>query len=62
MAIERKTTWLGCIAEKHTKKQLSEIVEVTAWSIYGAADAVQAALNFKVDGYNNYVDLVELED
>ena len=48
--------WLVCLAQKHTKKLLSEIYEVEAADIYQAASKLEEYLGRKIDGTSEYAD------
>lgn len=54
--------FLGCVAEKHTKKQISRVFEFEAWSVYHACDMLQTLSGIVIDGYTNYADLCEMGD
>ncbi len=52
--------FIGCVAEKFTKKQISEVFEFDAYSAYHACDIVQHLSGVKIDGVKNYADICEI--
>jgi hypothetical protein len=53
--------FLGCVAEKHTKRQISRVFEIEAMSLYHACDLLEIMSGITIDGVSNYADLCEME-
>jgi len=54
--------FIGCVAEKFTKKQLSDVFEISAFSLYHASDILEEMSGIKINGDTNYADLCEVEE
>jgi hypothetical protein len=52
--------FIGCVAEKFTKKQISEVFEFEAFSVYHACDILEELAGIKINGSTNYADVCEL--
>lgn len=55
-----KYKFIVCLAEKHTKKKLSDFYEVEAPNEYRALDEFEKILGRKLDGYSEYMDYVKV--
>jgi hypothetical protein len=53
-------TYIACVAEKFTRKQISEVFEIEAYSVYHACDVLEQVSGITIDGVNNYADLCEM--
>ena len=54
--------FLGCVVEKHTKRQISRVFEIEAMSLYHACDLLEILSGITIDGVSNYADLCEMEE
>jgi hypothetical protein len=54
--------FIGCVAEKFTKKQMSAVFEFYAFSYYHACDKLEEISGIAINGESNYADLCEIEE
>lgn len=54
-------TFLCCIAEKYTRNQITNIVEVKAGDAHEAIPVLEKMFQIKVNGWDNYLDFVQVD-
>lgn len=53
---------IACIAEKHTKKQLSDFIDIDVLSVYAIPNELEYEFKMVVDGKNTYADYIVIEE